>query len=80
MLAYFMKCRTKKVMTDPKQITMKNGKPATQGESSAADVSTTNEPKHIDCGAEGDHPVDGKDRQLNSRGADGVRNIDLRIR
>jgi RNase P subunit RPR2 len=31
MLAYCMKCRIKKVMTDPKQITMKNGKPATQG-------------------------------------------------
>ena len=31
MLAYCMKCRTKKVMTDPKQITMKNGKPAIQG-------------------------------------------------
>ena len=31
MLAYCMKCRAKKVMADPKQITMKNGKPATQG-------------------------------------------------
>jgi len=29
--AYCMKCRTKKEMKDPKAITMKNGKPATQG-------------------------------------------------
>ena len=29
--AYCMKCRTKKEMKDAKSITMKNGKPATQG-------------------------------------------------
>ena len=29
--AYCMKCRTKKEMKDSKSITMKNGKPATQG-------------------------------------------------
>jgi len=29
--AYCMKCRTKKEMKDAKAITMKNGKPATQG-------------------------------------------------
>jgi RNase P subunit RPR2 len=31
MQAYCMKCRTKKEMKAPKAITMKNGKPATQG-------------------------------------------------
>jgi len=31
MQAYCMKCRAKKEMKDPKAITMKNGKPATQG-------------------------------------------------
>jgi RNase P subunit RPR2 len=31
MEAYCMKCRTKKVIKNPKAITMKNGKPATQG-------------------------------------------------
>jgi hypothetical protein len=31
MQAYCMKCRFKKEMKDPKSITMKNGKPATQG-------------------------------------------------
>ena len=31
MQAYCMKCRTKKEMKDPKAITMKNGRPATQG-------------------------------------------------
>jgi Zn finger protein HypA/HybF involved in hydrogenase expression len=29
--AYCMKCRAKKEMKDPKSITMKNGRPATQG-------------------------------------------------
>ena len=29
--AYCMKCRSKKVMKTPKPITMKNGRPATQG-------------------------------------------------
>jgi len=29
--AYCVKCRAKKEMKDPKSITMKNGKPATQG-------------------------------------------------
>lgn len=29
--AYCMKCRSKCEMKDPKRITMKNGKPATQG-------------------------------------------------
>jgi RNase P subunit RPR2 len=29
--AYCVKCRTKRVMKDEKQVTMKNGKPATQG-------------------------------------------------
>jgi len=31
MQAYCMKCRTKREMKDAKPITMKNGKPATQG-------------------------------------------------
>jgi PHP family Zn ribbon phosphoesterase len=31
MEAYCMKCRTKREMKDAKAITMKNGKPATQG-------------------------------------------------
>jgi len=31
MKAYCVKCRAKKEMKDPKSITMKNGKPATQG-------------------------------------------------
>jgi hypothetical protein len=31
MEAYCMKCRTKREMNDPKPITMKNGKPATEG-------------------------------------------------
>ncbi|MFC1865477.1 DUF5679 domain-containing protein [Chloroflexota bacterium] len=31
MQAYCMKCRTKMEMSNPQQITMKNGKPATQG-------------------------------------------------
>ena len=31
MQAYCMKCRTKREMKNPKSITMKNGKPATQG-------------------------------------------------
>jgi len=31
MQAYCVKCRAKKEMKDPKNITMKNGKPATQG-------------------------------------------------
>jgi len=31
MQAYCMKCRTKREMKDPKAITMKNGRPATQG-------------------------------------------------
>ena len=31
MEAYCMKCRTKREMKDAKSITMKNGKPATQG-------------------------------------------------
>jgi len=31
MLAYCVKCRTNREMKDPKAITMKNGKPATQG-------------------------------------------------
>ena len=31
MQAYCMKCRSKKEMKDPKSITMKNGRPATQG-------------------------------------------------
>jgi len=28
---YCMKCRTKRVMKNPKSITMKNGRPATKG-------------------------------------------------
>jgi len=31
MQAYCVKCRAKREMQDPKAITMKNGKPATQG-------------------------------------------------
>ena len=31
MEAYCLKCRTKREMQDEKQITMKNGKPATEG-------------------------------------------------
>jgi len=31
MQAYCVKCRAKREMKDPKQITMKNGRPATQG-------------------------------------------------
>lgn len=31
MQAYCMKCRAKREIKDPKSITMKNGKPATQG-------------------------------------------------
>ena len=31
MQAYCVKCRSKKEMKDPKSITMKNGRPATQG-------------------------------------------------
>jgi hypothetical protein len=31
MEAYCLKCRTKREMADEKQVTMKNGKPATQG-------------------------------------------------
>ncbi len=31
MQAYCVKCRAKKEMKDPKSITMKNGRPATQG-------------------------------------------------
>ena len=31
MEAYCVKCRTKREMSDAKAITMKNGKPATQG-------------------------------------------------
>jgi hypothetical protein len=31
MEAYCVKCRAKRQMKDPKAITMKNGKPATQG-------------------------------------------------
>ncbi|GAJ09854.1 unnamed protein product, partial [marine sediment metagenome] len=31
MQAYCMKCRTKREMKDARAITMKNGKPATQG-------------------------------------------------
>ena len=31
MQAYCVKCRSKKEMTDAKSITMKNGRPATQG-------------------------------------------------
>lgn len=30
MQAYCVKCRTKREMKDPKQITMKNGRPATR--------------------------------------------------
>lgn len=29
--AYCMKCKTKREMNSPQQITMKNGRPATQG-------------------------------------------------
>jgi len=31
MQAYCMKCRAKKEMVEPVQVTMKNGRPATQG-------------------------------------------------
>lgn len=31
MEAYCLKCRTKREMRSPQQITMKNGRPATQG-------------------------------------------------
>ena len=31
MTAYCMKCRAKKEIKNPKKVTMKNGKPATQG-------------------------------------------------
>lgn len=31
MQAYCLKCRTQREMKEPKQITMKNGKPATEG-------------------------------------------------
>ena len=31
MEAYYVKCRAKKEIKDPKSITMKNGKPATKG-------------------------------------------------
>jgi RNase P subunit RPR2 len=31
MQAYCMKCRTKKEMSNPRPVKMKNGKPATQG-------------------------------------------------
>jgi hypothetical protein len=31
MQAYCLKCRTQREMSDPQQIQMKNGKPATQG-------------------------------------------------
>ena len=31
MEAYCMKCKTKREMNSPEQITMKNGRPATQG-------------------------------------------------
>jgi RNase P subunit RPR2 len=29
--AYCLKCRAKREMRDPKQVTLKNGRPATQG-------------------------------------------------
>lgn len=32
MQAYCVKCRSKKEMKNPQQITMKNGKPATKGD------------------------------------------------
>ena len=31
MQAYCMKCRAKKEMSNPERVTMKNGRPATQG-------------------------------------------------
>lgn len=31
MEAYCVKCRTKREMKDPKSVTLKNGKPATEG-------------------------------------------------
>jgi Zn finger protein HypA/HybF involved in hydrogenase expression len=31
MEAYCMKCKSKREMTNPKAVTMKNGRPATQG-------------------------------------------------
>ncbi len=31
MEAYCLKCRTKREMNSPKQVTLKNGRPATQG-------------------------------------------------
>jgi RNase P subunit RPR2 len=31
MQAYCMKCKTKREMKDPRQVIMKNGRPATQG-------------------------------------------------
>ena len=31
MIAYCMKCKTKREMSNPRKVTMKNGKPATQG-------------------------------------------------
>ena len=31
MEAYCLKCRTKREISDPQQVTLKNGRPATQG-------------------------------------------------
>ena len=45
MQAYCVKCRTKREMKDTKAITMKNGKPATQG--MCPICGTKMAPKHI---------------------------------
>jgi hypothetical protein len=41
MEAYCVKCRTKREMKDPQEITMKNGKPATQGACSTCGTKLT---------------------------------------
>ena len=43
--AYCVKCRSKKEMKDSKAITMKNGKPATQG-TLTSDVNNVHETSH----------------------------------
>ncbi|MFC1971086.1 DUF5679 domain-containing protein [Chloroflexota bacterium] len=43
MQAYCVKCRAKKEMKDAKSITMKNGKPATQEDTSSAHIESFTE-------------------------------------
>lgn len=50
MEAYCVKCREKREMKEPKAVTLKNGKPATQGSCSVCGTKLTRIGKAVEAG------------------------------